>query len=416
MNKLIYTKYSNERADRFRIRTDIWQDGEEQRYVEKRPMHEAAKAHVQAIKKHEEILNELLAGTDIRVNRCERAGERVRLEYLDGQNMEESLDVILAESSAADVIVEMERYFHILCGQVPQVTFAETEEFVQVFGKAEALNGKTAFAAANIDMIFSNVLKKDGEKTLIDYEWTFDFAIPVHFIIYRCIHYYINGNSKRAVLDEKALHEHFGVTDEEILVFSEMEEKFQSYMLDGMTPIRHLYEVISPGCTDMKPILNDLFAGSDRRRVQVYYDSGAGYSEVDSRFYPAGREAVKIKIPVTDAVRALRIDPCSSGCTVYLKKLASDKGPVNVRSNGVCTGDDMYLFESDDPQFLIDELPAGTTVVEAEFYVSVLEGLSQNAVRSLVNRLEQTTDQVKQMENSKAWKANEQVQKWLGRR
>ena len=37
---------------------------------------------------------------------------------------------------------------------------------------------------------------------LIDYEWTFDFPIPVKYVIYRIIHYYIECNSIRKKIKE----------------------------------------------------------------------------------------------------------------------------------------------------------------------------------------------------------------------
>ena len=41
---------------------------------------------------------------------------------------------------------------------------------------------------ANVDLICSNIFMGEKENQIIDYEWMFDFPVPVNFIMWRLIH------------------------------------------------------------------------------------------------------------------------------------------------------------------------------------------------------------------------------------
>lgn len=49
MRKIVFTKYSNDRADCFSIRTDILQEEDGRRFVQKIPLHPQAKEHLQRL-------------------------------------------------------------------------------------------------------------------------------------------------------------------------------------------------------------------------------------------------------------------------------------------------------------------------------------------------------------------------------
>ena len=59
-------------------------------------------------------------------------------------------------------------------------------------------------AVTDIDFICRNVIL-GHPSTVIDYEWCFDFPIPVSYLVYRILHYYIYGKGSRAVLEKYQL-------------------------------------------------------------------------------------------------------------------------------------------------------------------------------------------------------------------
>ena len=50
--------------------------------------------------------------------------------------------------------------------------------------------------------------------TVIDYEWTFDFPVPVDFLLWRAGKVYLENYANRASIDETEMNRMLGVTPE----------------------------------------------------------------------------------------------------------------------------------------------------------------------------------------------------------
>ena len=61
----------------------------------------------------------------------------------------------------------------------------EIERYQKVFGEI-TLPVSVPFAkGVDIDLIFANIMVQGNTWTVIDYEWTFDFPVPVDFLLWR---------------------------------------------------------------------------------------------------------------------------------------------------------------------------------------------------------------------------------------
>lgn len=411
-----YTKYSNERAKEFRIRTDICREREGNWQVEKLPMGEEARAHVDGLMEKQSRLTELFEETPLSVNRCEKTKEGVRLEYLTGRSLEALLDQDLEERNLEEMKKRMKKYFAPLLSHKRLAKFARTEAFDRVFGGQPGLEEMDALPVADIDMVFSNVFESEKGWQLIDYEWTFFFPIPVKFLIYRCLFYYIRGNAKRLWLEREDLYGYFGISCEEQKLFAGMEQAFQRYILGGHTPIRLLYEDISEGVTEMGPVIRKACEDRRKRRLQVFYNYGNGYREADSRSFPIEEGPVKLDIPVPAGVKSMRIDPCSESCLLHLRRLEGERGPLTFTANGICISEGLFAFETEDPQLLIPHIQEGMRIVRMEYQAQFLTGLALDVVLSQNNTIQNSREKIRQMEGTRAWKLNEKLRKLTGRR
>jgi hypothetical protein len=66
------------------------------------------------------------------------------------------------------------------------------EGFVKVFGQIDPQFQKAMLCVdpANVDLVFSNVHVRNSEDvpyTMFDYEWTFDFPVPLEYVIWRAL-------------------------------------------------------------------------------------------------------------------------------------------------------------------------------------------------------------------------------------
>lgn len=117
------------------------------------------------------------------------------MEYLKGQTLQEELDRLLEKRKIEKFQKILREYMELIL-QTAENPFCMTEEFRKVFGDVKLREGFYSAPVTDIDMVLSNIfIDEKGEWTLIDYEWTFLFPIPIQFVLYRILHYYECSNA-----------------------------------------------------------------------------------------------------------------------------------------------------------------------------------------------------------------------------
>ena len=111
MSRIIYSKFSNERCRRFAIRTDIV-EGEKERFVVKRAVYPEGEAHVKQLPLWNEKLSACYARIPFQVNACQLSGDGVRLQYVEGETLEEHLDALLEAGQTEEAIRQLKAYLH----------------------------------------------------------------------------------------------------------------------------------------------------------------------------------------------------------------------------------------------------------------------------------------------------------------
>lgn len=94
---------------------------------------------------------------------------------------------------------------NIICGNNNLCAFYPTPEFSFFFGaEGEVFAGKSATKISNFDCSSENILFLEKNKGIkvIDYEWTFEFPIPVDFIIYYNFSLFCKTYGGKHLLDE----------------------------------------------------------------------------------------------------------------------------------------------------------------------------------------------------------------------
>ena len=392
-----YVKYSNERNRKFCIRTQIETAENGCRRVRKLAAYPQAKAHVKGLYEKYCGLEADLADTKLCVNPCTIEGESAVFPFLTGRTLEEELDELLEKKQFEEILKKIRSYFELFSES--EETFRMTEGFRKVFGEVFFERPQPCRRISDVDMIFSNAVAAGDGYELIDYEWTFDFPVPLRFLQYRCLHYYILGNSKRDELVHQDIYGHFGITEAERETFAEMEHRFQSYILGSYTPIWKLYDDISEGVIPVMPMVEkERKYAHAMRRVEVYFDDGRGFGTWNWKKYQVPTEGeVSLRIELPQGTKALRIDPCEAKCVVRVKHLSLKGYALSVQANGEQAPNGDYVFDTEDPQLVIPQLPYQEGVVELTFLAQPLTGLVRETVLSQSGR-------IRWMEQTKAWK------------
>ena len=357
MERIIYTKYSNDRALEFGIRTDVVSVDGRTKYVRKVAMNPKALNHIHGMYDAFLFLNKNYSGTRIGVNRCRLEDDQAVFEYLDGPTLEAVFDGLVEQDDFEGFLDQMDEYIRIIRDENSQYDFQISKEFKRVFGEEQIPGGQKSNRVCNIDMVLGNVIV--GEQwNLIDYEWTFPFMVPTNFIIYRILHYYLYGAAHREKLYSLHLFSRYGITEQEMAVYGRMEKAFQKFVLNGAVPLREFYHTIGKPVVDLKSIVETQKAERARKKVWIYFNHGLGFKAEDSKQFdpeidPDGK--IALNIPLDSKVREVRLDPMSSSCMVRLWRIsfggrADDH--KNFTSNGQMWTNGTILFCTDDPQVI----------------------------------------------------------------
>lgn len=382
----VYSKHSNERSDDYCIRTDIEIDSEGKRFAVKYPLTEAAKKHVLKMLDFYEWQKQEYEGTKLKPNRCrakEGVPDAVEFEYLTGNTLETELDLLFGQEMDEAAIAVIREFVDIVSNLPGQTDFEMTEKFREFFGDADLPEGLQSLKVTNLDLIFSNIIINNGWN-VIDYEWTFDFPIPLHFLIYRALFYYFRG--EREHLEEKYhFYEMFSISEKERAVFGQMEPLFQQRIIRGKVSLIGMYALM--GCNALKidklMKLASLLPKADR--VQVYFDRGRGFSEIDSCYYRAEMsedDRVTFELAVSEDVRRLRIDPTDYACMVQIHEMPVEEAQVN----GTVLPGSLILYHTDDPQIIFDAPEIAGRKIHVEYTVGRLR---DDFYRTIVSFIEQ---------------------------
>lgn len=307
MERTIYAKYSNERAERFCIRTDIVTDESGEKKVYKYALTKAAEPHIRHIGEVYQTLTAAYDGSGISFCPAETQmidGSGHPIASADMQMIDESggacrsASPFLTGVSLQDVLERMldcgdtDGIRRILQAYIRRVResggsrpFAPTPEFTRVFGEHVPDVAYDSADASDIDMIFSNIFVEketgaalDGAWTVIDYEWTFDFPVPKAFVIYRALYFAWHQVFYKADICLARLLALAEITQEEAAAFRQMEECFQGYMGQGSLPVRNMQRLMGTKIVPVKELLRAAEQGTGAADSGGSNDAGAGNS------------------------------------------------------------------------------------------------------------------------------------------
>ncbi|ABR36855.1 hypothetical protein [Clostridium beijerinckii] len=396
MKNVIYSKYSNDRADKFKIRTDIVEDLEN-RFVRKKALTQEANTHINDIYENYKLLSEAYKGSKICINKCHRIDDGVEFEYIEGSTLEEELDELLKKKRYNELVNKIQEYVSTIETGIGTGKFKKTKDFIKIFGDVNLPSSLRAGDINDIDLVFSNIIV--GRKwNIIDYEWSFNFSIPFNFIIYRALHYYMYGSAKRHEVINLGLYKLMGITDDEIVQYDIMERNFQSYVLGTLIPTRDLYTTIAEMNINVQNVIERERKNSYKKTMQVFYDYGNGFTESQSyKFIPEidSNNKVKIEIPLASNTKQIRIDPSNYVCIVNIDSILGyneNYYSLDAITNGLSLSEKFILFSTDDPQIVLSDIKLNTSRIEVQLEVQMI---SKEIVVRLYSLLQEKEDQLK---------------------
>lgn len=348
----IYVKYSNDREESFQVRTDIVRT-QNQYKVYKYSMSKQAQNHISSMYQHYEMLQTNWECSKFKINTTYNHKIGLEHEYIVGRTFEDVLDSFL-DSDDFEALEKSVVGFADELKRLAKIQFAPTDEFEKIFGTDYAslpLHQEwLCMEITDVDMIFPNVILRNGRWEIIDYEWTYTFPIPIRYVLFRSVHYYQEGQRENHIKKEIDLYEAVGISPDEKIVFDKMERHFQEYLTSGHQPLWKLYESMAG--------INFFPAGELQRvkqekkyaMVKVFYQRSSG---ITSRILYADKNDMgeyMMQVPVGSDVENVQICFFEKHCYMNMKGIfavGEQVVPISAKYSGVEIVTNHIVFPSD---------------------------------------------------------------------
>lgn len=398
MKKTVYTKYSTDRGDNFKIATSILKDENGDRWVEKRAIHKKAKPHIDSLSWKFKELKQYYEKAAIEPVSCEMSGSTAVFSFVEGTKLESRLDKYVGEKDFKNILGEIENYKKLITSNVELLPFQVCDEFIHVFGTDYPKEERKSFRISDIDLIFSNIIITDNRWNVIDYEWTFDFPVPVDFVIYRAIKIYVGLSAKRKILIDSNIYGYLGISERDRVIYDNMESSFLSYVLGEQELTWKLYENMRGRNIYLYDIIEKNINPISKNEIQIFCDTGNGYSEENSyKVFRTFSRPIDLELKMRTKINGFRIDIGSRPCVVkVVEAVGSYKGfyNVNISNNGVDIGNSCYVFPNEDPQIYINGLRENTVKVIVKLEVKIVE---QSIIFDLCKAISGFYDKINQL-------------------
>ncbi len=377
MYKVLYTKYSTERHKKFMIKTSIVEENGV-KYITKTPMNNESREYVMSLSKKYEALSRLYDASGICINKCEFVEDGIKLDFVEGITFEELLDESYLKQEYDKLLELIKDYKERIIDSVSSGRFVSTQEFVEVFGELELSFDLPAVEVSDIDMIFGNIIIDDSNNwNIIDYEWSFDFAVPANFILYRALSDYLYKHNKRDDLWEMDILRRFGISEEEEQIYANMDKSFHEYVKGNHVTLQEINEDIGNARLYAQDFTRTLVPG----RVQVFLDKGDGFAEENAFFVscPLNESGdYVLSLEGLEGVRGVRIDPTDTFCVAKIVDrqsfyIGENEGISHFWSNGIELDKETYVYNTDDPQWVIQCEDTKLSALKIIFNVSNID-------------------------------------------
>lgn len=173
--KIIYSKFASERKPEYAIRTDIVVQDKE-KYVKKSPLYAAGREHIQAMQENYSILANIYGNSHIAKCKLNNENE-LYMEYIAGKTLSAILEECIKNR-------QVEKFWNLLDRYVNFIKEMSHEQ--KALSSIGVENFRSCKRISNIDMLFDNIIVRNGEFVIIDYEWLIPEA-GYKNILYRAV-------------------------------------------------------------------------------------------------------------------------------------------------------------------------------------------------------------------------------------
>lgn len=369
MEQIIYSEFSNDRNPKFSMMTEIGvKDNEKIR--RKIPCSLESIPHVKGFHQRSKKIRADFEKHGVSVSRCWMEGDIAYFDDISGETFASRLDALMIAEDKEGFVEAIRQYIAKVDEIYDTVPFQSSEAFRQVFGKVEFEEEMASTEDLAIDFIFSNIVEKDGEWVLMNYEWLFDFLVPIQYLYYLAAHSYLLHSRARERFYGGELRRAFGISKSQWAKLQKMDEHFQNQFIQGShRTLEKMYDEFGKRRVPIISELNDGKAQVDKDdgflvedviEVQVYADDGSGYTRENSKTYVIAMDKDKkamLELECPENLSRIQMTLGGNACAVSILECVNGEEPkqnMEFTTNGIKGDQNYFVFLTKEPQIYID--------------------------------------------------------------
>ena len=222
-DKIDFVKIGADRQEELKVYTTIWSDGK----VSKTPISAKANEHIKRMVDGSKY--------DIGKIKCldaEMIGNSLYYDFIEEKSCEYMILDIIAQNDKEKFFEFIDEIYDALFYNSFESDEYATEEFLNIF-KVKSDKKFHCHEKSQLDVILGNMFIIDGVFTVVDYEWFFDFPIPLEYILFRVFNYHIYSNKLiREFTSFEEIFNHFNIDTENIKLFRSWECNFLRHIIN----------------------------------------------------------------------------------------------------------------------------------------------------------------------------------------
>jgi hypothetical protein len=372
-----------------------------------------------------EKLKDYYLGENLEITPCVIFDDSsVEFSFVEGTRYDKKFSNIMKSDDLTEMQAELERLRDVVYEVKTTTSFRITEEFKSVFGNNDydILKGKKAYTISNIDMIFANMIIKDDKIYVTDYEWVFDFPVPIDYILYRSLML----NIDYSMLDDNDKHQllsFLNITEADKHCYEKMEERFQQYVSG-----KNVFSEYKKNSSKRVVRLNDISTKAYPNAVRLVCEdiNGAIISSQSIQY----KDVFEIKQEITSDIRNIRIQFEVQGAIYKVRECYGicnngEHVPLPVESNASFAVNNDYYFDNNSPtfQFKNDDYKLfcvnvlvyyENSSVVGHYIKKILECEEKTQQLSTAeNRIVQLKAEIDGVKNTKIWKFYSKLKRLL---
>ena len=328
-----YIRYSNDRSERYQIKTQIvYKDM--YKIIKKTPLTEEAKNHLEMMDKNADLLTKVYESEDFKIVPCELDGEgNAYFPYIEGITLAKVMAKLSNEGKVEAILALFKQFLNY-------ITVKDTR------------------GITNYDFIFANIIIMDEKWYAIDYEWVIEEELEARKLALRAA-YCFSLEQKNFPIHQ--LVDFFEYTQKDVVDIIEREREFQAKVTDGHLSFEVFREEMKVKNHSFEDIKRMEKLQSLEAFTQLYFDFGEGFSEENSKIIDKSKQGptqIVIDEMIMEKTQRLRIDPDNKQCIFKITNIEINNRKVDItqefENSGMLLKNNIYLFGTNDPYIIID--------------------------------------------------------------